>query len=54
MGKNKALQLSSWNNGCKNRPLKANNERKTKDHDLTSLISPIPGCHKEPVRQDNH
>ena len=54
--KNKALRMSSWNSGHKNRPLKANNECKTKDHVLTPLISPIPipDYHKEPVRLDNY
>ena len=48
--------MSSWNTGQKSRPLKANNERKTKDYVRTPLISaiPIPDCHKEPVRLDNH
>ena len=48
--------MSSWNSGHKNRSLKANNERKTKDHICTPIISPIPipDCHKEPVRLDNH
>ena len=53
MDKNKALGLSSWNSGHENRLLKANNERKTKDHVRTPL-SPIPDCHKEPVRLDDH
>ena len=51
MDKYKALGLSSWNSSHKNRPLKANNERKTKV--LTALISPIPDCHKEPALLDN-
>ena len=54
MDKYKALWLSSWNSGHKNQPLKANNERKTKDHVCTTLISPIPDCHKEPAPLDNH
>ena len=54
MDKNKALGLSSWNSGHENRLLKANNERKTKYHVHTPLISPIPDCHKEPVRLDDH
>ena len=54
MDKYKALGLSSWNSGHKNRPLKAKNERKTKDHVRTPLISPTPDCHKEPARLDNH
>ena len=54
MDKNKTLRISSWNSGHKNRPLKANNDRKTKEHVCTPLISPIPDCHKEPVSLDNH
>ena len=50
MDQNKALWISSWSSGHKNRPLKANNEHKTKDHVRTPLISLIPDCHKEPVR----
>ena len=48
--------MSCWNSGYKNQPLKANNERKTKDHVRTAQISPIPipDWHKEPVRLDNH
>ena len=51
MDKYKALGLSSWNSSHKNRPLKGNNERKTKVR--TALISPIPDCHKEPALLDN-
>ena len=54
MDKNKTLGLSSWNSGHENRPLKANNERKTKDHARAQLISPIPYCDKELARLDDH
>ena len=54
MDKYKAFWLSRWNSGHKNRPLKANNECKTKDHPRTPLISPIRDCHKEPAPLDNH
>ena len=54
MDKYKTLGLSRWNSGHKNRPLKVNNERKTKDHARTPLISPIRDCHKEPAPLDNH
>ena len=54
MDKYKALRLSSWNSGHKNRPLIVNNERKTKDDVRTPLISQIRDCHKEPAHLDNH
>ena len=54
MDKYKALRLSSWNSGHKNRPLKANIEGKTKDYIRTPLMPSIPGCHKEPAHLDNH
>ena len=52
MDKYKALGLSSRNSSHKNRPLKANNEHKTKVR--TPLISPIADCHKEPALLDDH